>query len=93
MNPLGHTLVIGGVNPLGDNLVIGGVNPLGDNLIVLLMLALGGALAVGNFMALIRPREEAGEDELERPPLARSIAMIVIGLVATIWALVSLVAG
>ena len=69
------------------------MNPLGDNLIVLLMLALGGALAVGNFMALVRPRDEIGEDELERPPLARSIVMIVIGLVATVWALVSLIAG
>lgn len=69
------------------------MNPLGDNLIVLLMLALGGALAVGNFMALVRPREDAGEDELERPPLARALVMIAIGLVATIWALVSLIAG
>ena len=69
------------------------MNPLGDNLIVLLMLALGGALAVGNFMALVRPRDDIGEDELERPPLGRAIVMIVIGLVATIWALVSLIAG
>ena len=69
------------------------MNPLGDNLIVLLLLALGGALAVGNFMALVRPRDDIGEDELERPPLGRAIVMIVIGLVATIWALVSLIAG
>lgn len=69
------------------------MNPLGDNLIVLLMLALGGALAVGNSMALVRPRDDIGEDELERPPLGRAIVMIVIGLVATIWALVSLIAG
>ena len=69
------------------------MNPLGDNLIVLLMLALGGALAVGNFMALVRPRDDVGEEELERPPLGRSIVMIVIGLIATIWALISLIAG
>lgn len=69
------------------------MNPLGDNLIVLLMLALGGALAVGNFMALVRPREDVDDDELERPPLGRSIVMIVIGLVATVWALISLIAG
>lgn len=69
------------------------MNPLGDNLIVLLMLALGGALAVGNFMALVRPREDVDEDELERPPLGRAVVMIVIGLVATVWALVSLIAG
>ncbi len=69
------------------------MNPLGDNFVVLLMLALGGALLVGNVMALVRPREDAGEDELERPPLGRSLMMIAIGLIATIWALVSLVAG
>ncbi|MGI9624106.1 MAG: hypothetical protein ACR2PK_14825 [Acidimicrobiales bacterium] len=66
------------------------MNPLGDNLVVLMVLALGGALAVGNLMALIRPRDDPGEDELERPPLGRSIVMITIGLVAAIWALVSL---
>ena len=69
------------------------MNPLGDNFVVLLMLALGGALLVGNVMALVRPREDAADDELERPPLGRSLLMIGIGLIATIWALVSLVAG
>ena len=69
------------------------MNPLGDNFVVLLMLALGGALLVGNIMALVRPRNDVADDELERPPLGRSIVMIVIGLIATIWALVSLVAG
>ena len=69
------------------------MNPLGDNFVVLLMLALGGSLLVGNVMALVRPREDAADDELERPPLGRSLLMIGIGLIATIWALVSLVAG
>lgn len=73
--------------------LIAGVNPLGDNLIVLLMLALGGALAVGNFLALVRPREDVGDDELERPPLGRSVVMIAIGLIAMVWALISLIAG
>ncbi len=64
----------------------------GENLLALLVLAIGAALAFGNLMALIRPRSEdqVGEDELARPPLARSIAMIVLGLVAAIWALASL---
>jgi len=66
------------------------MNPLGDNLLVLLVLALGGALAVGNILALVRPRTEAGEGELERPPLGRSLIQIGIGLIAAIWALVSL---
>ncbi len=68
------------------------INPLGDDLLVLLTLAMGGALLVGNVLALVRPRDESRDGELERPPLARSLAMATIGLVATIWALVSLVA-
>ena len=65
----------------------------GENLLALLVLAIGAALAFGNLMALVRPRseEELGEDELARPPLGRSIAMIVLGLLAAIWALASLV--
>ena len=66
------------------------MNPLGENLVVLLVIALGGALAVGNFMALVRPREDIGEGELERPPFVRTAVMIVIGLISAIWALISL---
>jgi hypothetical protein len=66
------------------------MNPLGDNLVVLLVLALGGALAVGNTLALVKPRENPETGEIERPPLAPSIVMIVVGSVAAIWALVSL---
>ena len=64
----------------------------GENLLALLVLAIGGALAVGNVLALIRPRQaaDAAGDELDRPPLARSLLMIAIGLLATIWALASL---
>lgn len=67
------------------------INPLGDDLLVLLTLAMGGALLVGNVAAIVRPRHEAVEGELERPPLLRSLAMAGIGLVATIWAIASLV--
>lgn len=66
------------------------MNPLGDDLLVLLVLALGGALAAGNILALVRPRTDPRDGELERPPLGRSLIQIAIGLVATIWALVSL---
>ena len=63
----------------------------GENLLALLVLALGAALAFGNLMALVRPRppDQIGDDELARPPLVRSIVMIVLGLVAAIWALAS----
>ena len=66
----------------------------GENLLALLVLAIGGALAVGNLLALLRPRApQAGDDDtmLERPPLSRSIAMIVFGTVAAVWAIASLV--
>jgi hypothetical protein len=66
---------------------------LGENLVVLMVLALGGALAVGNFMALVRPNSRAGEGELERAPLGRALAMIAVGLLAAIWAIVSLATG
>ena len=64
----------------------------GENLLALLVLAIGAALAFGNLMALIRPRphDEVADDELERPPLGRSLAMIALGLLAAIWALASL---
>ncbi len=67
---------------------------LGDNLLTLLLMALGGALAFGNIAALVRPPAARKSDgDLDRPPLARSLVMIVIGLVATIWAIASLIAG
>ena len=66
---------------------------LGDNLLPLLVLALGGALVVGNGMALIRPPARAREGDLERPPLPRTLTMMAIGLVAAVWALASLVSS
>jgi hypothetical protein len=64
----------------------------GENLLALLVLAIGAALAFGYLMALIRPRprDQVGDDELERPPLGRSLAMITLGLLASVWALASL---
>jgi hypothetical protein len=68
------------------------VNPLGDDLLAWLVLALGGALLVGNVLALVRPPPQPqDESALERAPIARSIVMAVIGGVAAIWALASLV--
>lgn len=67
---------------------------LGEDLIVWLVLAMGGALLAGNVAAIVRPpqRAERKDGELEQAPVARSLVMAGIGLVATIWALVSLVA-
>tara|TARA_B100001250_G_scaffold262561_1_gene226231 strand:+ start:709 stop:909 length:201 start_codon:yes stop_codon:yes gene_type:complete len=63
---------------------------LGENLIILLVLAFGAALAAGNFLALVNTKDAPDDRDYERPPLFRSITMILIGLIAAIWAIVSL---
>jgi hypothetical protein len=63
---------------------------LGDNLLPSLLLALGGALAVGNVLALMRPPPRSSEGDLARAPLGRSLVMIVIGSVAALWSVASL---
>jgi hypothetical protein len=45
---------------------------------------------VGNCLALLRPPQKSEEGDLTRAPTGRSILMIVIGLVAAIWAIASL---
>jgi hypothetical protein len=64
---------------------------LGADLLPLLVLAIGGALAVGNALALVRPPKQARPGELTRAPVGRSVAMMVIGFVAALWAAASLV--
>lgn len=65
----------------------------GDDLLVYLVLALGGALAVGNVLAIVRPPDQPKDGDLERAPVSRSVAMAVLGGVAALWALASLLAG
>jgi hypothetical protein len=64
---------------------------LGNDLLAYLVLALGGAMVVGNGLALVRPPPQPKEGELGQAPVGRSLAMIGIGLVAAVWALASLV--
>ena len=67
---------------------------LGDDLLAWLVLALGGALLVGNVAALMRPPDRPrAEGDLERAPLTRSLAMAAVGLLGTAWALATLLAG
>ena len=54
------------------------------------MLALGGALAIGTIIALVRPPKNPKTGDLVRPPLARSIVMIALGSIAAIWGLASI---
>jgi len=64
---------------------------LGEDLLAYLVLALGAALFVGNLLAVVKPREGAKEGELARAPVVRSVVMGLVGLVAAIWAVASLV--
>jgi hypothetical protein len=66
---------------------------LGEDLLAYLVLAVGGALLVGNVMALVRPPADLDEGDLERAPVGRSVTMAVVGGLAALWALVSLIAG
>lgn len=63
---------------------------LGEDLLVYLVLAMGAALVVGNVAAIMRPPAARGEGELEQAPVTRSLVMAGIGLIAALWALVSL---
>ncbi len=63
---------------------------LGDDLLEWILLALGGALLVGNVLALIRPPANRRDGDLERAPVIRSIAYAAIGAIAAVWALASL---
>jgi hypothetical protein len=66
---------------------------LGEDLLAYLVLALGGALLVGNVVALVKPPAEAKDGDLVRAPLARSVTMAVLGALAAVWALASLLSG
>ena len=63
---------------------------LGDDLLPWLTLALGGALAVGTLLALVRPPVDPRDGDLHTPPLGRSVVMIAVGAIAAIWGLASL---
>jgi hypothetical protein len=67
---------------------------LGDDLLAWLVLAIGGALLVGNVLAIVRPPERPhAEGDLARAPIARSVVMAAIGLIGTAWALATLLIG
>ena len=66
---------------------------LGNDLLAWLVLALGGALFAGNIAALGRPPDQRHRpaSDLPQAPMARSIAMAVVGFIAAAWALASLI--
>jgi hypothetical protein len=64
---------------------------LGDDLLAWLLLAVGGALFLGNVVAIAHPPDKTAEDALERAPLGRSLLMAGIGLIGAVWGLATLV--
>jgi len=70
------------------------VNPLGDDLLPYLVLAFGGAMAIGTAVALLRPPEQRrGADAAAPVSKARAFVFIVVGTIAAIWALASLLSN
>ena len=59
---------------------------LGENFFPWMVLAFGAAMVVGNVLALVRPPADGG-----KAPVGRAATMIVVGLVAGIWGIASLV--
>jgi len=64
---------------------------LGDDLLAYLVLAFGGALFVGNLLAVLKPPKGEDGREVARAPVARSLVMASLGLLAALWGLASLV--
>ena len=68
---------------------------LGPNFLQFLLLALAGALVVGNVLALVRPPAArgrgTGQGDLDRAPVVRSAVMIGLGLIVVIWTLATLI--
>ena len=62
----------------------------GPGLLVWIVLALGAAMVVGNLAAILRPPPRTREGELARAPVTRSAIMVAVGLLATVWAVASL---
>jgi len=66
---------------------------LGEDLLAWLVLAIGGAMAVGSIMAIARPPARVKEGDLEAAPVGRSVVFAVIGAIGAVWALASLISG
>ena len=67
---------------------------LGADLLAWLLLAIGGALCVGNVLAIVRPPDEQRDEaHLERAPIGRSLLYAGLGFVAAAWAFATLISG
>src|SRR5690606_41902547 len=66
---------------------------LGDELLEWILLAMGGALFVGNVLALVRPPANRTETDLERDPVLGPLLCAFIGRVTPVWALATILVG
>ncbi|MEY4656099.1 MAG: hypothetical protein RL073_326 [Actinomycetota bacterium] len=64
---------------------------LGEDILIWLVLAFGGAMFAGNVLAVVKPPKKVAEGSLAQAPRSRSLAMAAVGLIAALWALLSLV--
>lgn len=73
-----------------------------DEVLRQLLVALGAALFLGNLVALIRGEpparvvraaKEAGKPPPQRPPVGRTVAFLLLGLVVMAWGIASLTAS
>jgi len=73
-------------------MIIGAAN-FADQVLRELVAALGGALFLGNLMALIRRRrapESTAAGDLPQAPLARTVIYLVVGFVVMVWGIASI---
>lgn len=66
---------------------------LGEDLLPLLVLAFGAAMALGSGLALVRPPAKREDGDLAEASIGRSVAFVVIGALAAVWAAASLLSG
>lgn len=67
-----------------------------DQILLELLAAVGGALFLGNLLALVRRRQGARSGDpgdLRQAPVGRTVLYLVIGLVVMTWGIGSLIAG
>tara|TARA_X000000368_G_C22886170_1_gene647522 strand:+ start:331 stop:537 length:207 start_codon:yes stop_codon:yes gene_type:complete len=64
---------------------------LGEDLLGWLLLALGAAMFVGNGLAILRPPVNKENTDLKKAPIARSLIFMLLGLIASVAALGTLI--
>lgn len=63
---------------------------LGEDFLPWMVLAFGAAMVVGPLYALVRPPRSADGEEPGPVPLGRTVGMVVVGAIAAVWGLASL---